>query len=100
MSGGLFDDDPLMDDDYLDGMHDDEEEEIGSDFHVHTELTDTPAEVASSSSPSSSSGAGIRRAKIKTMPKALQKHNIATMLVTRTDGRQVLFVNPNASRSK
>jgi hypothetical protein len=89
MEPNLFSDNPLEDDDFLDGMHDEEQEELGSDFHVHTELTDTP-ETPVPVAPRLNK----RLARIKPMPVRLRKKGISTMLITKTDGRQILFVNP------
>lgn len=104
MGGGLFDDD-ILDDDYLDD-YDEEAEEIGVDYHVHSELTDTPASIKATEEVVQSNNkewvetrlpdTGKRRAKIKPMPNSLRRKGIATTLVTYTNGKQVLFVNPEA----
>ena len=98
--GGLFDNEPLEDDDFLDGFHDDEEEEIGSDYHVPTELTDTPPDVLPHRAPPSTEHPArknklSRHAKVKAMPLSLQRRGVKSMIITYTNGKQVVLVNPN-----
>lgn len=91
MSGGLFDTDILDDDDYLDG-DDDEAIETQADYH---EISDAPSEVVQENQEKP-------KAVIKKMPPGLLRRlpDVVTMLITKSNGRQVLFVNPNLTRSK
>lgn len=93
----------LGDDDFVEGV-DDEADELGVDFHVtpayaepQAPLQDAPARVqarAVVARPVRTPNGQNKRYRIRKMSEKLKARfpNVATMLITRTDGSQVLFV--------
>jgi hypothetical protein len=100
-SPDLFDDDVIPDDDYI-GTDNDEEEELGIDY---MSMEDTPdLEDNQAREPQREENRpSLRpkhRAKIKPMPPSLLRKmpDVASMLITKTNGKQVLLVNPKVYR--
>ena len=101
----LFDDEVIPDDDYI-GVDNDEDEELGVDYMSMEGTPDEEKEIIpltkSEIAEKLDRGEQLprKRARIKKMPLGLlnKMPDVASMLITKANGRQVLFVNPKYYR--
>lgn len=99
----LFDDDDdvIPDDDYIGTDNDEDDEEIGVDY---MSMEDTPDDLEDNRGHQREerrpSLRPKHRAKIKPMPPGLLRKmpDVASMLITKVNGKQVLLVNPKVYR--
>ncbi len=99
----LFDDDDAVipDDDYIGSDNDEDDEQLGVDY---MSMEDTPDDLEDNREHQREerrpSLRPKHRAKIKPMPPGLLRKmpDVASMLITKTNGKQVLLVNPKVYR--
>lgn len=96
----LFDDDDVIipDDDYIGSDNDEDDEELGVDY---MSMEGTPDDLEDNQREERRPSLRTKhRAKIKPMPPGLLRKmpDVASMLITKTNGKQVLLVNPKVYR--